>query len=92
MPVRIVPSRSPKGIPDFIMTIRAFIEGKSGDTPKDNMEETGDGTVHSPSSSSDVIRANIVACRCPRFNYQSNHTLIDATGAGRRVSPEAFMR
>lgn len=38
--------------------------GKTGETPKDSMEETGDGTVHSPSGSSNIVRADIVACMC----------------------------
>lgn len=61
IPIGVIPSRSPKDIAYFIMSICAFIEGKSGHTPKDNMEETGDNTIYSPSGSSNIVRADIVA-------------------------------
>lgn len=61
IPIGVIPSRSPKDIAYFIMSICAFIEGKSGHTPKDNMKETGDDTIYSPSGSSNIVRADVVA-------------------------------
>lgn len=61
IPIGVIPSRSPKDIAYFIMSVCAFIEGKSSHTPKDNMEKTGDDTIYSPSGSSNIVRADIVA-------------------------------
>jgi hypothetical protein len=79
--IGIIPSPSPKDIRNYKVSVCAFIRGNPGDTPKDSMEETGNDAVYGPSGSSDIVRADIVACsftpqtlvieRCNRSSEES---------------------
>ncbi|KAJ6190588.1 hypothetical protein N7519_000609 [Penicillium mononematosum] len=69
------------------MSIYAFIGGKPGDTPKDSMKETGNDAVYSPSGSSNIVRADIVACG---FTFQAL-VIKKCNRSSEESAPKAFM-
>lgn len=90
IPIGVIPSRSPKDIAYFVMSISAFIEGKPGHTPKDDMEETSDDTIYSPSGSSNIVRADIVAYKST-FQVLVKSYLNKCNRNGEESGPKAFI-
>lgn len=71
------------------MSICAFIGGKSGHTPKDNMEETSDDTIYSPSGSSNIVSADIITLKST-FQVLVKSYLTKCIKNSEESSPQSF--